>query len=446
MAAEQPAPRRTHRRRPRRKGPSEQTENTTSEPKPPGDNAIPVDECTFAKFGLGDDLLKGIAACGYREPSPIQERAIPPALEGRDFIGQARTGTGKTAAFLIPALERLSELPGPRVLVVVPTRELAMQVAGEAKRLCHYLNVGTSAIYGGAPMPKQVAEIKAGAKVLAATPGRLLDHLSRRTFEIRDLDTLILDEADRMFDLGFREDIAKIISRAPERGQTMLFSATMSDDVLALSSRYMNDPAKVFLAPDKMTVDEVHQTCLLVSPHRKTDLLVEILQQEKPERSIVFTRTKAGADRLADRLQKRDLRAREIHGDLPQKRREKILSDFREGRFPFLIATDVAARGLDIENVSHVINFDVPENAEDYIHRVGRTARMGKTGRAATFVTPDDGLFLTAIEKLINQQVPVERVDKFLPPEPERSDDDKPKGPTYVRTLRGGYTRPKPRR
>ncbi|MHC4846812.1 MAG: DEAD/DEAH box helicase, partial [Planctomycetota bacterium] len=404
------------------------------------------EECAFAEFDLHVDLVRGIAAAGYKTPSPIQARTLPFALEGRDIIGQARTGTGKTAAFLVPAMQMLSDKPGPRVVVVVPTRELALQVAREAKQLGRFMAVKSTAIYGGDSMARQVADVKKGAQVIAATPGRLLDHLGRGTVKLDDLDVMILDEADRMFDLGFRDDIARILSKAPVRRQTMLFSATMSDEVMAISARYMNKPAEVFLAPDKMTVEEVHQSFFPVDQSKKTLLLLKVLEREQPERSIIFTRTKHGADRLAENLQKKGLPASEIHSGLPQKKRERILKGFREGQFTFLIATDVAARGLDIDDVSHVINFDIPENAEDYVHRIGRTARMGKEGRAATFVTPDDGDFLTAIEKLINQEIVVETYDDFTHTTGgPAADKPKPKGPEYTRTLQG-YIRTRNRR
>lgn len=408
---------------------------------------IPVEDCAFAEFNLKEELVRGLARAGYHTPSPIQARSLPYALEGRDVIGQARTGTGKTAAFMVPSLQMLSDKPGPRVLVVVPTRELAMQVAEEAKRLGHFMDVRCLAIYGGDPMKNQLDELKKGPKILAATPGRLMDHMSRGTIKLKDLDMLILDEADRMFDLGFREDIDKIMRQAPSRRQTMLFSATLSDEVLGLAARYMDNPEQVFLAPDKMTVDEVDQTLFSVDRTLKTKLLIEVLKREKPDRSIIFTRTKAGADRLAERLQKRNLGAQEIHSGLPQKKRERILADFRAGKFPYLIATDVAARGIDISDVSHVINFDIPEHAEDYVHRIGRTARMGKRGRAATFVTPDDGQFLTGIEKLINQIIPSASYDGFesgVTPKVKDEADNTHKPPAYKRTLHG-YIRPRKR-
>ena len=411
------------------------------------DVGIPMEDCAFAEYDLHVDLVRALAGAGYRTPSPIQARTLPHALEGRDVVGQARTGTGKTAAFLVPALQMLSQKPGPRVVVVVPTRELALQVAREGQKLGRWLGAKSTAIYGGDSMQRQVSDVRKGAQVIAATPGRLLDHLGRGTVKLEHLDMLILDEADRMFDLGFRDDIARIMRSAPGRRQTMLFSATLSDEVLALAAQYMNDPVKVFLAPDKMTVEEVRQTFFPVDQERKVLLLLKVLDREKPERSIIFTRTKHGADRLAEQLQKRGLPASEIHSGLPQKKRERILKGFREGEFTYLVATDVAARGLDIEDVSHVINYDIPENPEDYVHRIGRTARMGKEGRAATFVTPDDGEFLTAIEKLINQEITVERYDDFAHttgPAPG-AEKKKPEPPKYTRTMQG-YVRPRGRR
>lgn len=409
------------------------------------DQGVPLEECAFAEFELRHELLQGIAGSGYRTPSEIQAKTLPYALEERDVVGQARTGTGKTAAFLVPALQLLTDKPGPRVLVVVPTRELAMQVNSEAERLGHYMGVSALAIYGGDPMKRQLDALEKGVQIIAATPGRLLDHLGRGTLRLADLDMLILDEADRMFDLGFREDIAKIMQKAPTRRQTMLFSATLSEEVLGLAERYMNDPVKIFLAPDKMTVEEVDQTVFAVDQPFKTDLLVEVLKREQPERSIIFTRTKIGADRLAMRLNKRRLPAQELHSGLHQKRRERILADFREGKFQYLIATDVAARGIDIDGVSHVINYDIPENPEDYVHRIGRTARMGASGRAVTFVTGEDGFFLTAIEKLINQEIRPIRYDGVRTQETRAAEKKpEPKGPAYIKTL-NGYIRKRTR-
>jgi len=441
----------THKRRRRRRSPGASSRPAKAPEKPADTEAeeqigIPIEDCAFAEFNLKLELVRGLARAGYHTPSPIQARTLPYALEERDVIGQARTGTGKTAAFMIPALQMLSDKPGPRVLVVVPTRELAMQVAGEGQRLGHFMSVRCLAVYGGDPMKGQLDELQKNPKVLVATPGRLMDHMQRGTIKLIDLDMLILDEADRMFDLGFREDIDKIMRQAPSRRQTMLFSATLSDEVLGLAARYMNNPEQIFLAPDKMTVEEVDQSLFAVDRTLKTKLLIEVLKREKPERSIIFTRTKIGADRLAERLKKRNLGAQEIHSGLPQKKRERILADFRGGKFPYLIATDVAARGIDISDVSHVINFDIPEHSEDYVHRIGRTARMGKRGRAVTFVTPEDGQFLTGIEKLINQIIPSASYDGFQSTIASATEEQakKPTAPAYKRTLHG-YIRPRKR-
>ncbi len=414
-----------------------------------GENAIPIEECKFAEFNLREDLLAAIARAGYREPSPIQAKAIPVALKGGDVIGKARTGTGKTCAFLVPALQALSDDPGPRVLVVVPTRELALQCVREAKKLAYGRDVRVTAIYGGAPIETQRKALQDGAQILAGTPGRLLDFMGRGDLKPVGLDMMILDEADRMFDLGFRDDIAKIMKYATKRKQTMLFSATMSEEVLEISSKYMNNPTEVFVSSDTATVDTVEQLFYPVAPNRKRSLLLEILKRQTPGRTIIFTRTKAGADKLAAKCREMKFAAHEIHSDLPQRKREKILEGFRDGTFQFLIATDVAARGLDIPDVSHVINYDIPEHAEDYVHRVGRTARMGKDGWAATFVCEDDGPWLTAIEKLINKEIEYQRLEGFdhgvtlkeaTPPE----DLQKKAAGQYTRTLHG-YRRTKPR-
>jgi len=405
--------------------------------------AIPVEECAFAEYHLHPELLEGIAACGFRTPSPIQARVLPYGLDGRDIVGQAKTGTGKTGAYLIPALQRLSDRPGPRVCVVVPTRELAVQVATESERLTRFMDVSTVAVYGGDSMGRQIKALERGAKVVAATPGRLLDHIGRRNIRLENLDVLVLDEADRMFDLGFRDDIAKIIRHAPGRDQTMLLSATISDEVMELAAQYMNDPAEIFLAPDKPTVEGVDQFAIPVEQNRKVSLLLHVVEEETPDRTIIFTRTKARADRLAKTLGDKGLEVGKLHGDLRQQKREQILRRFRDGSFPIMIATDVAARGIDISDVSHVINFDVPQNAEDYVHRIGRTGRMGKRGVAHTFVTPEDGEFLTAIEKLINQEVPVRTYADFEHPESggpktDSAEDLKKKiASQYVRTIHG---------
>ena len=371
-------------------------------------------ETRFAEFPIPRRLVQGIAALGYIEPTEVQKRMIPLALAGKNVVARSRTGTGKTAAFLIPALSALEECQdgapntGPRgpvrTLVVVPTRELAIQVANEAVKLARFLPVTVACVYGGTRMPTQVRALQT-ASIVVGTPGRLLDHLGRHTMDLQRIHTVVLDEVDRMYDLGFRDDVDKLLRYASQRRQTLLMSATLNEDVERLVAKHLPDHERFEVASSSLTVDEVQQTFYVVDRERKQDLLMAVCAQRKPTRCIVFVRTKFNADRVAWRLQQNGFGAQEIHSGLEQRQRERILVDFREGRFPLMIATDVASRGLDIQGVDHVINMDIPENPEDYVHRVGRTARMGKEGWAITFVTPDDGDFLTTIEKLINKEI-----------------------------------------
>jgi superfamily II DNA/RNA helicase len=382
----------------------------------PSEAAIPevAVETRFAEFPIPRRLVDGIAAAGYVEPTEVQKRMIPLALEGKNVVARSRTGTGKTAAFLIPALARLAECAddqprgsarGPiRMLAVVPTRELAVQVAAEAEKLARFCPVTVACVYGGTRFPAQLKALKTAA-IVVGTPGRLLDHLSRRTMDLARIETVVLDEVDRMYDLGFRDDVDKLLRASDARRQTLLLSATLNEDVERLVARHLPVHERFEVASASLTVDEVRQTFYVVDRERKQDLLMAVAEERRPTRCIVFVRTKFTADRVAWRLKQNGFAAQEIHSGLQQRMRERILQDFRDGRFPLMIATDVASRGLDIQGVDHVINMDVPENPEDYVHRVGRTARMGKEGWAITFVTPDDGEFLTQIEKLINKEI-----------------------------------------
>lgn len=377
----------------------------------------------FRQFAISAPVLKAIDEMGWREPSEIQQLVIPVALTGRDVVGQAKTGTGKTGAFAIPTVERFRNRADagergrpPVVLVLAPTRELAVQVHDQIEHLAAHTPVRSVAIYGGAPMEPQLRALRAGCDVVVGTPGRVMDHVRRGTLRLHRIASLILDEADRMFDLGFRDDIYWISRRLPHEGrQTLLLSATMPDEVLKLAEEVTKDPELIYTAPEgtDLTVSTVEQFYIPVDPERKLDLLVRLLEDEKPEKGMVFTRTKRGADKVAEKLRQRGLDAGEIHGDLKQKRREQILESFREGGLRLMVCTDVAARGLDIQGVTHIFNFDVPENPEDYVHRVGRTARMGKRGRAFTFVTREDGDPVTQIEKLINKEIPRFVVEGF---------------------------------
>lgn len=371
----------------------------------------------FEPFELQADVMRGLAHAGYEDPTPIQEQLIPLALKGLNVVARSRTGTGKTCAFLVPAFSMLDEVQEgkdefgkgpPRVLAVVPTRELAIQVAGESERLSRFLPVRTACVYGGTPLKRQFQEIPRAA-IVVGTPGRLLDHIGRRTFDTSTIELLVLDEVDRMYDLGFRDDVDRIVEACRDRDQTILVSATLNDDVERLVAKHLKEHERIEIESASLTVDEVEQMFYVVRHDRKRELLVALLKERNPERTIVFTRTRFTADRVAYALRQLGFDASEIHSGLPQRRREEILKRFRGGRLSLLVATDVAARGLDIQGVDHVINYDIPESPEDYVHRVGRTARMGEEGWAVTLVTPDDGPHLTAIEKLINKQIEQER-------------------------------------
>lgn len=379
---------------------------------PPDD--LPSTE--FEQFDLADRVLMAIAAAGYEKPTPVQEQVIPLALDERNIVGRSRTGTGKTCAFLTPLISLLSEIDdeefiargeaqGPiRILVVVPTRELATQVAGEANRLTRYLPIRTACVYGGTRIQKQIEELKT-ASIVVGTPGRLLDHISRRTMDLAHIEAVVLDEVDRMYDLGFREDVDRILRAAGNRQQTVLMSATLNDDVERLIAKHIGDHERILIESKSLTVDEVDQIFYFVDPRKKQDLLVELIKEQEPPCGIVFVRTRFSTDRLAHRLREMGFNCNEIHSGLPQRKREKILQGFREEKFPLLIATDVAARGLDIDGVTHVFNYDLPTVAEDYVHRIGRTARMGRRGVGISLVTSDDGQLLTEIEMLINKQI-----------------------------------------
>ncbi|MCI0343075.1 MAG: DEAD/DEAH box helicase [Planctomycetales bacterium] len=384
---------------------------TDPPPAPPALASAPV--VGFGALGLSPQSLSAVASAGFAEPTQIQALAIPPALAGRDVVGQARTGTGKTAAFALPILDRLGPRGPVQGLVITPTRELALQVAGEFQRFGHARGARVAAVYGGQPLGPQATQLHRGAEVVVGTPGRLLDHLRRRTLSLADLRALVLDECDRMLDLGFREDIDDIVRRTPATRQTMLFSATIPPEVVRLAARYLRDPARIFTAPEKLTVDEVEQSYVSVSSERKLPLLLELLRREQPPLTLVFARTRAAVKKLAPRLSHAGVDAREIHGDLDQNQRERVMEAFRRGEFRVLVATDVASRGLDISGISHIVNYDLPDDPEDYVHRIGRTARMGAAGRAIAFVTREQGPLLTEIEKLINHMIREESLEGF---------------------------------
>jgi ATP-dependent RNA helicase RhlE len=393
----------------------------------------------FTTFGLSDHVMKGIRAAGYTTPTPIQSLAIKPALEGRDIIGCAQTGTGKTAAFVLPLLHRLASANSSgkrehhvRALVITPTRELAQQVHDAVVNYGRFLALRTVSVYGGVSMENQIKLLRRGADVVIATPGRLLDHMQRRTVDLSKVQILVLDEADRMLDMGFINDVKKIIAAVPKERQTMLFSATISGDIKDLAARILRDPQMVEAGERRNPVETITQHFYSASPDTKMDLLFHAFEAEKMESVLVFSRTKHGADKICRRLERKGVKAIAIHSNRTQSQRQRALDGFRQGQFRVLVATDIAARGIDVDGISHVINFDIPQYAEDYIHRIGRTGRAGATGDAITFVARDDQQHLRGIEKFIGKKFPVKTYPGFTPPPREITSTTPTKMKTFV--------------
>lgn len=360
---------------------------------------------SFTTFAVDSSIIKAIHEMGFEEPSPIQTACIPKILSGVDVIGQAQTGTGKTAAFGIPAADKVSTKPVVQALILTPTRELAIQVSGEIRKIAKYKRIRTLPIYGGQSIGHQIRALKQGVHIVIGTPGRILDHLSRKTLQLHDTKLLVLDEADEMLDMGFIEDIEAILKTVPTDRQTLLFSATMPPEIRALANRYMQNPEVVRVNREDVTAPLIEQVYYKVFERNKVDSLCRILDHEEVELGIVFCRTKKGVDELSESLQARGYLADGLHGDLSQAQRDKVMSDFRNNRIEFLIATDVAARGIDVSNVSHVINYDIPQDPESYVHRIGRTGRAGKKGIALTLVTPREMKQLRVIENMIKAKL-----------------------------------------
>jgi ATP-dependent RNA helicase RhlE len=372
----------------------------------------------FKALGLSEKIVKSIIESGYTAPTEIQSLAIPVAMEGKDIIGIAQTGTGKTAAFALPILHRLSTTSSdskhhPRALVLTPTRELAIQVDEFVKNYGKFTNIRSLAVYGGVDIKKQLRTLKKGVDVIIATPGRLLDHIHSKSINFSHVEVLVVDEADRMFDMGFIDDVNTIIRLLPKERQTFLFSATFSDDVEYLTEGIQKNPVKIEVGRQQSPVETVTQVVFPIQQEKKLDLLLYLLEKEKLERVLVFSRTKHGADKIARRLERSGIKAIAIHSNRTQSQREKALQGFKNDQFNVLVATDVAARGIDVEAISHVINFDVPRFAEDYIHRIGRTGRATLTGDAFTFVSGDEEKFISRIEKFIEKRIERQRCPGF---------------------------------
>ena len=362
---------------------------------------------TFQDFGLEARILKAVTELGFEEPTPIQLKAIPIALSGRDLIGQAQTGTGKTAAFGLPLIQRINGTSDKlSALILTPTRELAIQVAEELGKLSRYKGIRTLPVYGGQEIGRQIRALKKHPHIVVGTPGRLLDHINRKTIRLDDVSFVVLDEADEMLDMGFLEDIQTILRHLPEERQTMLFSATMPPNIQKLAQQFLRDPEHVSVVPKQVTVPQISQAYFEVPERQKFEVLSRLLDIESPELAIVFGRTKRRVDELTEALQKRGYSADGLHGDLSQNQRDAVMRKFREGSIDVLVATDVAARGLDVTGVTHVINFDLPQDPESYVHRIGRTGRAGREGVAWTFVTPREIDHLRFIERVTRQRIP----------------------------------------
>jgi ATP-dependent RNA helicase DeaD len=374
---------------------------------------------TFAELGLSAQTLAALRDVGYEAPSPIQEQAIPLLLLGRDVIGQAQTGTGKTAAFGLPIMEYVDpEEPEVQALVLTPTRELCIQVTQALRAYGAHKKVDVVAVFGGAPIRTQQAQLRAGGQVVVGTVGRVLDLISRHSLVLHDCRFVVLDEADEMLDLGFLEDVERILSMTPSGRQTALFSATMPGPIKELADSYLYDPAMVRVQADTLTIDTVEQFQLPVDQRGKADKLIEVLDAERPDQAIVFVRTKIRCDQVFRTLRDKGVNVRALHGDMTQGARDGVMLAFKSGRLPILVATDVAARGLDISTVTHIINYDVPTSPDTYVHRIGRTGRVGRSGRAITFVEPRQLREVEAIERHIGTSIAPWEKGAVAPPTP----------------------------
>ncbi|MAG61160.1 DEAD/DEAH box helicase [archaeon] len=365
---------------------------------------------SFKDLRLNPSIQKAITKQGYTTPTPIQAKSIPDLLEGRDLIGIAQTGTGKTAAFTLPILNLIKPSYPKKIktLVVAPTRELAAQIGVSFSKYAEFLKVKHTVIFGGVKQGKQVQELSKGVDILVATPGRLLDLMNQRHISLKDVEFFVLDEADRMLDMGFINDIKKIIKKLPHKRQSLFFSATMSNEVNELAKKLLNNPIHVEITPQATTVEKIDQHIFFVDQNKKTKLLLELLDEEEVTSTLIFTRTKHRANKIAKFLNENNIKANAIHGNKTQNARTKAIQNFKKGRVKVLVATDIAARGIDIDKISHVINFELPNEPESYVHRIGRTARAGNKGVAFSFCSAEERNYLRNIERLIKQNIPVE--------------------------------------
>ncbi len=368
----------------------------------------------FAQLGLGAPTLKAVERAGFATPTAIQAKFIPAALSGHDSVGLARTGTGKTAAFLLPFFERVYQGRSERMLILAPTRELTEQTAQASQSLSGSDRPTAVAIYGGKPIKAQINKLQHRPDIVVATPGRLLDHAGRGTIDLSAFSVVVMDEVDRMFDMGFRPDITRIVNQCTNRSQTMFLSATMPAAIMSFANQYLSDPEQISaIDDDSPSVATIEQRYFPVAPGRKRQLLAEVLKREDPELCLIFTRTKRGAEKLGNDLRKKGYPSGHIHGGLSQGQRQRAMDRFRSGKTKLLVTTDVLGRGIDVDGISHVINYDIPENPKDYLHRIGRSGRMNNAGKAITFVTPDQGEEITEIELLCHRRLQADSIDAF---------------------------------
>jgi len=375
---------------------------------------------SFTTMGLSEPILRAVQEQGYADPTPIQKQAIPVVLAGKDLMAAAQTGTGKTAGFALPILEKLSKGPKAqanqvRTLILTPTRELAAQIDASVKAYSTHLPLQSTVVFGGVKINPQMMALRRGVDILVATPGRLLDLYNQNAVRFKQLEVLVLDEADRMLDMGFIHDIKKILALLPKKRQTLMYSATFSSEIRELAKKLVNNPVEVSVTPRNTTVKSVKQWLVPVDKKRKPGLLIELIKSNEWEQALVFTRTKHGANRLTQQLEKAGIRAMPIHGNKSQNARTKALADFKAGKVRILVATDIAARGLDIDQLPQVVNFDLPNVAEDYVHRIGRTGRAGATGQAVSLVSADEFKQLSDIEYLIKQLIDRQYLEGFEP-------------------------------
>ena len=383
---------------------------------------------TFAALSLADPLLRAIRDTGYDAPTPIQAQAIPHVLQGKDVLAAAQTGTGKTAGFTLPILHHILTQPrptqqagSPRALILTPTRELAAQVEASVRLYSQYTRIRSLVLFGGVNINPQIQALKKPIDIVVATPGRLLDHLGQKTIQLKEVETVVLDEADRMLDMGFIRDIRRILKLIPSQRQTLLFSATFSDEIRDLARNALHDPVEISVAPRNTTSELICQQVVFTEQRHKRELVSHIIRQSGWHQVLVFCRTKHGANRLAEKLSKDGLSAAALHGNKSQAARTRALAGFKSGKIAVLVATDIAARGLDIEQLPYVINFELPQVAEDYVHRIGRTGRAGSEGRAISLVDPSENRLLKAIERLIQRTIEPITIEGFTPldlPEP----------------------------